>query len=159
MPTYYAAVGDLYKEMPKVSTTGLTDGEYLVFLERAGSIIDAFLAHRYILPFAAFDASPPTPGIIKTVCVDLALMDLFDRMPGETPAWIIRRTERAYEILKMLADLTIDVPGATEIAEQDVVRSTTSQYVPTFGSKGSITERVDPFRAQNERDARDAEDV
>ncbi len=159
MSTYYCSTNQLYDEFRQVHTVNYTAAELLPIIERAGSIIDAFLSNRYPVPFAQFDATPPTPGIIKTICIDLTLMDLFDRMPGPAPDWIIRRTERAYELLKMIADTTIDVPGIAENAEQDILRSTTSQYVPVFGAKPSLGERVDINRTRAERDAREAENT
>ena len=150
----YAVPQDLLTAWPKTYTTGFTTDELRVFIARADAIIDAYLARTYTVPFAT-DATS-TPALIRNLSTDLAMLDVLHRMP-ETPEWVRDRITRAYELLKMLANGEISVPGAAEATDTGVVQSTTSGYVPTFGAAASLDERVDPSRAEDESDARDVE--
>mgnify|MGYP001562870916 CR=1 FL=1 len=150
----YSSVADMYRAYPKIHTVGLTSEELIVFIERADSLIDGYLAQRYTVPFAATPAL--TPPLIRTISTDLAMMDIVDRWPN-TPDWIIRRIERSQEILKMIAEgamVVVGVDGTLTDVRIDigVIRTNVDDagYVPTFGVEPSLSETVDPQRAQQE---------
>ena len=148
----YAAPQDVLDAWPKTFTAGFTNDELRVFLVRADAIIDGYLARIYTVPFATDPAS--TPELIQLLSVDLCMLDVIHRMPN-TPEWVRDRITRAYDILKMLRDGDMVVPGATETSDSGIVRSTTSQYTPTFGAQPSLSEQVDPDRADDEANSRD----
>jgi hypothetical protein len=150
----YSSPADLYRAYPKVHTVGLTAEELEVFIERADSLINGYLAIRYVIPFALTPAL--TPPLIRTLSTDLAMMDVVDRWPN-TPDWIIRRIERAQEILKMIAEgsMAVVTPGGVLVdtrTDVGVIRSNTDDagYLPTFGVQPSLDESVDPNRAADE---------
>lgn len=147
----YTSTTNLLHAFPRLQTTGLTASELEHPIRRAGAIVDSMLSGRYSTPFAT---TPDTPAIVREVVEDLALLDLIDRFPN-APDWIIRRAERAWEILRMLRDGTMDVPGGEELSGSEGLRSTTRNYVPTFGVAPSVDERVDPNRADDERTDRE----
>lgn len=148
----YSTSQDVLASWPKVYTTGFTTGELEGMIARGDAVIDAYIGRRYVCPVV------PTPPLLKTLSQDLCMLDVFDRTQG-TPDFIIRRLERDMEILQGLADGTLALVGAdgSLVAERDTggVLSSTSGYVPTFGVAPSLTEDVDPNRADDEEDARD----
>jgi phage gp36-like protein len=151
----YSSVDDLYKAYPKVHTVGLTPEELTVFIVRADALIDGYLGQRYAVPFASTPGA--TPPLIRMLSTDLAMMDVVDRWPN-TPDWIIRRIERAQEVLKMIAEgimVVVGPDGGLTDVRTDIgmIRSNTADagYVPTFQSVPTLDERFDPNRANDER--------
>lgn len=139
----YAEPEDLPKIWHKVLTTNLTPDEVTTFIDHADNLINAALARRYAVPFTGDpNAAPP---LIRQLSATLAFIEVIDRSPG-TPEWLLRKIERAQELLKMLADGELTLPGIVEVSAFNGVRSSTEDYVPTFGVASSITERVDPDR-------------
>jgi phage gp36-like protein len=147
----YATPEDVLASWNKVHTSGLTNDEIRTMISRAGNIIDAYLAIRYTVPFATDPSN--TPGLIKDLTCDLALLDVFDRQPN-TPDWIVRRIQRAYDLLTALQNEQVSLPGVGENTETGVPRSNTEGYTPVFGARPSLREQIDPNRSQTERDAR-----
>lgn len=144
----YCTVTDVLAAWPRVHTSGLVNDEIRTMIDRADSIIDGYLAVRYTVPF---QSEPNSPPLIKTLSTDLALLDVFNRMPN-TPDWIRDRLTRAFEMLKMLAEGTMVIPGV-EVGER--IRTSTEQYVPVFGAVPSLDERYDPNRADDEAGSRE----
>lgn len=143
----YATADELLKQYPRLSTTGLTTGEFETNIVRAESIVDAYLASRYSVPFS------PVPAIIKQVTIDIAALDLFDRCQ-QAAEWIVRRWQSAMDILKMLQSGDMAIPGVAVLTTIDTPTSTTKDYVPVFGVEPSLREQVDPNRIDAEDEAR-----
>ncbi len=153
----YSMPQDIRDGFPKIHTAGLTDDELRTLIADADAMIDAVTGPRYAVPFATDPTT--TPPIIRFLSKTLAMVDVFDRSPN-TPEWVTRRIDRAQTTLNLIADGTLAVvaAGGGQIAEQsnfDVIRSTTSGYIPVFGAKPSLGENVDPTRADDEATARD----
>lgn len=143
----YATWQDVVKRYHFVTTTGLTSEEFDPSIEMAEGIIDGYCARSYAVPFT------PVPALIKHLCVDLAMIDVVDRFPN-TPDFIRNRIERAQEMLKMLAEGTLLLPDSPESFDVGIIRTSTSNRVPTFGVNPSLGEQVDPDRAADESNAR-----
>jgi phage gp36-like protein len=148
----YAAPADIVASWPKVHTAGLDHDELRTMIARADALIDAYCGQRYGVPFATDPAS--TPALVKMLSVDLAMLDVFNRME-RMPDWIRDRITRAYELLQKISEGLIVVPGVGENLDAGVIRSTTSGYQPIFGAVPSLGETFDPDRADDEGDARD----
>lgn len=152
----YATIEHFVAAWPKVHTSGLTNDELRGMVTRAGNIIDGYLARTYTVPFCTEPTS--APPLIRDLTCDLALLDVADRSPN-TPEWIVRRINRAYDTLQKLADGDLGVVGAdgtviAELTTVDVPSSNTSAYTPVFGVQPSLSERVDPTRVAAEAAAR-----
>src|SRR5215813_991906 len=147
----YATPEDVLAAWPKVHTSSLTNDEIRTMISRAGNIIDAYLASRYAVPFT----TEPTlaPPLIRDMTCDLALLDVFDISPN-TPDWIVRRIQRAYDLLKELQAETVSLPGIPESTETGVPHSNTEKYTPVFGARPSLSEHIDPQRVLDEEGAR-----
>ncbi|NOZ21958.1 MAG: DUF1320 domain-containing protein [Planctomycetes bacterium] len=89
-------------------------------IDRAEDIIDTKLSARYSVPFSS------TPGIIKRICVDLAVYALATRRGfaaeggGEAGLWQ-RNFDEATGILDALAAGQLSIPG---VAPQTSIHST-----------------------------------
>src|SRR5215831_8510542 len=118
----YATPEDVLAAWPKVHTSGLTNDELRTMIDRAGHIIDAYLAIRYPVPFCT-DPSQ-APGLIKDLTCDIALLYVFDRSPN-TPDWITRRIQRAYDLLTAIQNEQVSLPGVAESTLAGVPRSNT----------------------------------
>lgn len=152
----YSQPHDLIKKYNKVLSTELVPDEVARKIDFADAIIDSALAYRYIVPFAQAPGSPP---IINYVSSTIALRELLDRGP-ETVDWVVREGERAWEILQKLANgemAVVGVGGTVVPQNPDIgtIRSSTADYTPTFGVAPSISEGVDPDRAEDESTARE----
>jgi phage gp36-like protein len=83
--------------------------------EDADNEIDAALAQRYEVPFAAVTDVPPTPGIIQTISNNLTAANVFEkRHPNGTLENTYR--EKAETLLARLLDGTYEVPGAAKVS-------------------------------------------
>ena len=156
----YAKPDDLRRVWNKVLTTNLVPEEIAEAIDNAGALVDAALARRYVVPFATDpDATPP---IIRRITARLAFLDVIDRSPA-TPDFLLRMIERAEKELEMLASGDLSIVGLTggvlpERTDTGGVQSSTADFVPTFGARSSLRERVDPVRGDAEEDARIATD-
>ena len=145
-------VADTY---PRTFTAGFTPEQLRLLINDADAYINARLAGRYNVPFAG---APNAPPLIATLSRILAVADVLDR--SQTAAdWVIRRLERAYMTLDQLAtgDLVlVDAAGNRIPIRTDIgtPHSTTEGFVPTFGVAPTISETVDPVRADLEDAAR-----
>jgi len=153
----YSSQKDIFSRYNKVATVNLTAEEWGTFITDADAMIDAALAERYATPIG--NGTPEgTPPILRYLSSWYALMLILDRMPN-TPEWIVRAIERAERILEALRAGEMTIVGVTggviaELTDRDVIRVSTSGYVPTFGVAPSLSETVDPARATDEEDAR-----
>lgn len=152
----YALPTDLLAAWPRLHTTGMAHDEIRTMIARAGNLVDAALASRYTVPFATDPSS--APPLIRDLVVDLAWLDMIDRMPNP-PEWISRRIERAQQKLELLADGDLQIIGAdgvliAEITTQGTIRSNTSGYTPVFGAVPSLRETFPTSRVADENAAR-----
>lgn len=152
----YCTPQDVLNAWPKVHTSQLVPDELVLMIARGDAVIDAALGVRYGVPFCTDPTQ--TPAIVKMLSQDLAMLDVFDRMPN-TPDWITRRITRDQDILEKLADGTMAVIGTDGSlvavrTDGDAPASTTETYIPVFGAVPSLSERNDPVRLGDELDNR-----
>lgn len=154
----YATPQNVVDAWSKIHTSGLVNDELRTMIERASNLVDSKLARTYTVPFCTDPADAPPR--IRDLVVDICMTDVFDRSPN-TPEWIVRRINRAYEALEKLAagdDGLVGEDGGVipELTTIDVPSSNTSAYTPVFGAHPSLAERVDPSRVSAEASARGA---
>jgi uncharacterized protein YlxW (UPF0749 family) len=106
--------------------------------EDADNEVDAALAQRYEVPFAAITATPATPGVVTTISDYLTAAILYEkRHPGSPFATSYRAS--ADRLLARIVDRTYAVPGATEVDadEATIGMSRNSNIEPTFAGYDS----------------------
>lgn len=139
----YCTPNDVKIAFPRTMTSGLTPTELDPLCQFWSDWIDGFIAVRYPVPVS------PTPGLLKFIAAELVALDILDRSP-KAPDFIPRRKLELNEQLQAIAKGDVSLPGILERTDVGIVRSTTRNYVPTFGAIPSLGERHDPNRADDE---------
>lgn len=80
----------------------------------AGALIDSYCAKRYTVPFARITATPPTPGIIQLIAKKLVASELL-KPRKELSAQREMYYDEAIEMLELIRDGSMDVPGGGEL--------------------------------------------
>lgn len=133
----YATLSDLLGQVSERVLVSLTDdegtgqihtGRVEQAIADASARIDAYCQARYTVPFA------PVPDVIRRLCVDIAIYNLFSRRGFEENSAdeaIIRRYKDAVRMLEQIATGAIRI-GAAAPAPSHTVRMTGRPRI--FGS-------------------------
>lgn len=161
----YADIDDVFNRFPAIASNVGT-GQYDVasaevnstFVAQAEALIDAYLGQRYVVPLSTTSLSP----LITRIAADIAICDmLVDKLPN-VPEFATQRCAKAMELLKMLADGKLDLPGATDATTTGgdyEIWSTTMNYHPVFSpvldplEQTADVDRVDDDLADRDDDA------
>jgi phage gp36-like protein len=81
-------------------------------IKKAGNVIDTYLAGRYLTPI-----NGEVPGIIRDICVDLTVFNLYTRRNREIPkeSGVFLDYQAAIKTLEKIADKKINLSGIAEI--------------------------------------------
>ena len=121
-------------------TGGEFAGRYSDLIERAANMVDADLASRYIVPFAAVTDLPPCHGIVSDMTDYAALSMLFPAGSEESKAFLEMYRGLVLRIIRRESS----VPGATEVGADDSaapVAISASYAEPTFAGVNSAGAR------------------
>jgi len=137
----YASIDDLKSLLSEQELIDLTDDEESGVvndeivnkaIEDASAEVDAFLIGRYEVPIL------PVPKVIRKLCVDIAIYNLFSRrLQDEIPENVRKRYEDAISLLKMIANgqifLSVSSPehsasGYVKPAEQVFSRESLKEF-------------------------------
>ena len=160
----YASIDDVFARFPAIATNVGT-GQYDVtsnqvsstFIRMVEGLIDAKLSQRYVVPLSTTSLSP----LITMITADLAIFDmLVDKLPT-VPEFAQGRYDRAMDLLKMICEGKLDLPGATEASTTGgdlEIWSTTMDYHPVFSPVlGELEQAADSDRVDADRTDRDGE--
>ena len=157
----YATAPDVFNRFPAIRTmvgTGQSDVHThdvsTVYCADAESIVDAYLASRYVVPLAT------SPLITKITC-DIAIYDLgVDRMP-RIPEWMQKRYDNAILLLEKLrdGDMLLNPASYTTVTTGDnEAWSSTGSYHPVFSPVlKDVEQSEDRDYVDYERDARSSD--
>lgn len=115
----YCVKADILKQITEDQLIGLTDDadagsvdDAIVteMIARADEIINGYCAQRYTVPFSE------TPGIVKTISIDIALYNLYSRRSHIMTEERKNRFENAMKLLKDIeaGRVSLGVPAPTE---------------------------------------------
>lgn len=117
----YCNLDDIKKMLPEANLVQLTDDEQSGVInedrigeaiEQAEGEIDSYLQGRYAVPIS------PVPSLINKLAVDIAIYNLYSRIPEEIPSTRAERYKNAVRILEGIAKGLISI-GAEEPAASD----------------------------------------
>lgn len=108
-----------------------------------GSIIDAYCAKRYTVPFAAITDTPATPALIQTIAKKLVYAELL-KPRRELNVQREMYEEDAIKLLELIRDGEIDVPGGSLLsADEAGVGLAYDDTEPTFaGHDDDLEDRM-----------------
>ena len=104
----------------------------------ADAEIDAALASRYVVPFAAVTDTPATPAIVQSLSTWLTASNIYltrEADGDETKVW----RAKAEQVLARILDGQYSVPGAAEHGAEDAAVGMTydSDYKPLVSGRDS----------------------
>jgi len=111
-------------------------GLYAAVIERACNHIDARLAQRWSVPFAATTDTPATPGLIADISDHLAAAHLYARENPESQDAVYHQ-EQADKLLDGLLEGTYDIDATRVSAEKGRRAVAYSASTPTFAGRDS----------------------
>ena len=115
----YSVKADILKQITEDQLVGLTDDSDLgsvddaivtEMIARADEVIDGYCAKRYTVPFGT------TPGIIKTISIDIAVYNLYSRRSHVMTEDRKNRYENSMKLLKDIESgkVSLGVPAPAE---------------------------------------------
>ncbi|MCW8830736.1 MAG: DUF1320 domain-containing protein [Gammaproteobacteria bacterium] len=139
-----------------VNTSVMTDEAIENKIAYAESIINAYVAWRYNVPFST------TPALIETICIDITayyvMRTLFTRDNVNTNEYIYEfllkhlntkeKTGTLYDLQN--GDISLTLPdGSSPPASTEVFDSNITNYVPTFDVDGVLDWEVSSERLED----------
>lgn len=98
----------------------------------AASLIDARLAQRYRVPFAAVTSTPPTPDIINLICRHLVLWQLYEYFEPDGPD-AQYHFQKADSLMTGILRGTFSIPGVPLLpADEGQRQAAFSASTPRF---------------------------
>jgi phage gp36-like protein len=112
----------------------------------AGAIVDAYLAKRYTVPFAAITDTPDTPDVVQLIAKKLVASELL-KPRRELNAQREMYWKEAIDMLKAISSGALDVPGASELdADEAGIGFAFDDVEPVFaGHDDDLDDRMTGF--------------
>ena len=160
----YATADEIRRRYPKLfETMGIPSGEVEAAIEDVQNEIDGVLGTKYTIPFAA-----PVPPLVRIIAKDLASFRVFrSRFINEQPNqsdWVDKLQATANKYLDELTkgDLQLTTADGQQINPRSdaalIPWSSTTGYVPTFGTLPMVDQQVDRQRVLDEEERVRSED-
>lgn len=157
----YCTATEVRDVVSGITTSEMSDALIENKIAYAESIINAYVAWRYNVPFTT------APALIKTICIDIAayyvLRTLFTRDGVNRNDYLddfllkhldtSKKTGTLYDIYN--GDITVvDASGNEPAANTNMIESSTEDYIPTFDVDSDLEWAVDSNRLEDIADER-----